>query len=153
MPPLRVPLSRLRTSPVFTGITKGDLEAAWQYVPKIPPGARTGTVVLNISQREPFVLSAEACVDIARQFSVAATAHDTVSSVDDDHGCWRSERGVTLALYSVSKDRVGQSVWPALCSQFQLECAHVSTEGFKGCIYDWLRPSACPALVRKSCDE
>ena len=53
-------------------------------------------VVLKISQsaaaaRESH-MSLQACVDILCELKVAATAHKTLSSVDDDKGCWQPEK-------------------------------------------------------------
>ena len=113
-------------------------------------------ITLSISQNDaaPGVyspLNAAACLEVLLRFELAGTVATTLSSVDDRHGCWRSEAGVRIDVYNVSKDFVTDSLWPTLQNAFGLECAHVITKdgAFRGCIFDWLRTSACPAAIRK----
>jgi hypothetical protein len=110
------------------------------------PARSPESVLLKISAKS--APKADACVALARRLGVACTASQTWSSVSNDH-CWCAEEGVALELHGVSKDCVANRVWPALRDEFRLECAHVTTDHFKGCIWDWLRPTSCPARVRK----
>ena len=93
----------------------------------------------------------ELVVGLLSRFSIAATATSTLSSVESD-GEWRGEAGVSVDLYECSKDVICSRLWPALLEAMpRLECAHIQEHGsgFQGCIYDWLRPSACPASFRR----
>ena len=66
----------------------------------------------------------------------------------------RSEPSLIVSLYKSSKSEVVDRVWPALRDAFTLECAHVkASDGFSGCIYDYMRPSHCPKSLRSSCAE
>jgi hypothetical protein len=65
-----------------------------------------------------------------------------------------SEPSVVISLYKCSKSDVSDRIWPALRDAFTLECVHVkSTDGFSGCVYDYMRPSNCPKARRASCSE
>lgn len=85
------------------------------------------------------------------QLEISGTATKTCSAVEDDNQCWQAEDGVALDLYGVSKNDVCERLWPVLKDRFDLECAHVHElgHGFNGCIYDWMRPSVCPAAARR----
>ena len=115
-------------------------------------------VVMRISQSAAAAhqncMSLQACVEILCALKLMGTAHKTVSSVDDDAGCWRSEAGIELDLHGVQKADVCERLWPLLQQRFGLECAHVRLRNgqFAGCIYDWMRPSACPAVLRRRAD-
>ena len=56
------------------------------------------------------------------------------------------EQGCTVTLTGLRPDLIGTRVWDVLKPRFGLTCAHLSIPGrFNGCIYDFIRPSACPA--------
>jgi len=118
--------------------------------------ASTGMkVTMKISQTrkpdEACTLDVEECVRILCQLEISGTATKTCSAVDGDNQCWQAEDGVALDLYGVSKNDVCERLWPVLRDRFDLECAHVHElgHGFNGCIYDWMRPSVCPAVARR----
>ncbi len=122
-------------------------------------------VTLKLSQDETLVsaagrdglllLNASNCAPLLVRLGVAATVVDSISSVDQDEGAWKTERGVTVDLYGVTKADVCERIWPAMRDLFALECIHVHElgHGFNGCIYDWMRPSSCPMSVRKKARE
>ena len=57
------------------------------------------------------------------------------------------ETGCQIKFGSHPPHMLNSLFWTRLKNAFQLQCAHVHVEGkFKGCIYDYLRESDCPAL-------
>ena len=50
-------------------------------------------------------------------------------------------------VFSNKNTRVDEKLWSNLKKTFKLDCAHIKVDGiFRGCINDYLRPSACPGL-------
>lgn len=91
------------------------------------------------------------CAELLLKIPVACTVIDTLSVVETD-GAYSMEPGVIIDLYGTSKKIIETQVWPSLQRQFpSLECAHINDgTSFQGCIYDYLRPSACPENIRKA---
>lgn len=109
-------------------------------------------VTLRVSQGISFerVLSAEAVVQQLCEMNMQGTVTASVSSVDDDlYQCY-AEAGVILDLYKSSKQEVTERLWPQLRDIFSLECAHITAPDFRGCVYDWMRESQCPASRRRA---
>jgi hypothetical protein len=92
------------------------------------------------------------CVELLKHFELSGTVTQTLSSVKTD-GVWCTEVGVSIDLYDCSKEGVCEKLWPALQEAYpSLECAHIHVAG-KGdncCVYDWMRPSVCPANLRRA---
>ena len=115
-----------------------------------------GKIVVSVSQSAPDVqipaLNADKCAMVLSTLQLPATVHDTASSIDDDCRVWNVEKGVVIELYNASKHDVCHRLWPQLRDIFHLECAHVREVGggFSGCIYNWMRPSACPMVERQA---
>ena len=56
------------------------------------------------------------------------------------------ENGCQIKFGSHPPQMLNSLFWTKLKNAFRLQCAHVHVEGkFKGCIYDYLRGSNCPA--------
>ena len=50
-------------------------------------------------------------------------------------------------VFSNKNTRVDEKLWSNLKKTFKLDCAHIKVDGiFRGCINDYIRPSACPGL-------
>jgi hypothetical protein len=113
-------------------------------------------VVVTISQSlqaaRTACLNKRDCIEILCHLKLGGTATKTLSSVDDEQGCWCAESGIKLELHGVSKEDVCERLWPLLKQRFHLECAHVRlcNGHFSGCIFDWMRPSACPVSQRRA---
>ena len=95
-------------------------------------------------------------LDVARilnDLNVAATVTNGWSVCHDDNNLKedlrRLERSVIIDLYNVEKQKIVDSIWPALKDAFNLTCAHVHEDGtgFNGCILDYDVPSLCPRKV------
>lgn len=118
-----------------------------------PEGAAAEKATLRLSLPPPARAEdiARACVRLCAEIGAPATVAPTWSAVGDDHGRFAAEEGVAVELHGSSHALICQRLWPAFCREFpQLECLHVQVagRGFNGCIYDYLRPSACPAALR-----
>ena len=100
-------------------------------------------------------LTVERCVALLSKLKISSTAFYTLSAVDDHDGLWQAEQGVCIDIYSVDKATVCEQLWPHLEREFGLECIHVHElgHGFNGCIFDWMRESACPASARRKARE
>jgi len=60
------------------------------------------------------------------------------------NGAFHIETGCRIVF---SKTRVDENLWSSLKNQFKLDCAHIKVDGvFRGCINDYIRPSACPGM-------
>ena len=80
----------------------------------------------------------------------ACTIYDTTSSVDDDSGEYFVEYGFAIELYNITKPHIRDSIWPALKTMLDLECAYIIIPNqFSGCIYDYFRDTVCPLKLRK----
>ncbi len=56
------------------------------------------------------------------------------------------EIGCQIKFGNHNPDLIDQTFWDNLKKEFGLSCAYLHVEGkFKGCIYDYLRLSACPS--------
>ena len=97
-------------------------------------------------------LTARSCTRVLSELRISATATPTLSAVDGDDGQWRVEEGVSVDAHSVSKEQICNDLWPCLQRTFGLECIHVhqAGHGFNGCIFDWIRETACPARLRRN---
>jgi hypothetical protein len=94
--------------------------------------------------------TAWACTRLLCDLKLSGTASNTVSSVDESADAWAIESGVALEIYDCTKGDRCDRLWPQLKVQFPLECAHVKVmDGFSGCIYDWMRETACPMRQRR----
>ena len=57
---------------------------------------------------------------------------------------YQTETGCRI-LFTGKKKVVTPDLWESLKNKFNLKCAHIKIDGqFKGCIYDYIRPSSCP---------
>ena len=62
------------------------------------------------------------------------------------NGNFHIETGCRI-VFSGRNKIVDETMWSNLKTRFKLDCAHIKVEGhFKGCINDYLRPSACPGM-------
>lgn len=93
----------------------------------------------------------QACAEFFQSQRLSTTITESLSTVEDDDGNFCIEPGVLVEIYTkeAHKSLLGR-LWPVLQSHFPIECAHVQTHDFAGCIFDFLRPSSCPFTVRKS---
>ena len=67
------------------------------------------------------------------------------TSVVPYNGVYEIEKGCRISLNSHKPKLIDLKFWNSLKDEFGLTCAHLNVEGkFKGCIYDYLRDSACP---------
>lgn len=106
-------------------------------------------VTLRISTRDK-VNASRMCadvVDLLVKLGIQSTVHPTISSVKYDNSV--REAGVSVDLYNVEKSVIVSNLWPLLKDSYSLECAHVLTEGFSGCYFDWIRESSCPFKIRE----
>ena len=107
----------------------------------------------NAAQREQSCqdLTALACGELLIATGIRGTVTEQLSSVDDEytHNC-TLERSIKIVCFNLSKDVLAEYFWPALQTQFHLECVFVSTPSFKGCIFNYLRPSVCPVERRRA---
>ena len=96
-------------------------------------------------------LTVDRCVALLGELQIASSVSWTLSSVQDDPGGWRAEPGVRIDAYGVDKKKIGEELWPRLKNDFGLECMHVRElgRGFNGCVFDWMRDTACPAAMRR----
>lgn len=118
-----------------------------------PEGAPVEKATLRLSLPPPAraVEVAQACVRLCAEVGAPATIAPTWSAVGDDHGHFAAEEGVAIELHASSHALICRRLWPAFRQEFpELECLHVQVagRGFNGCIYDYWRPSACPAALR-----
>lgn len=92
-------------------------------------------------------LTVEACATLFSEMQVASTTFSTLSAIKDNDGHWQAEQGVCVDVYGVDKKKICEKLWPRLQKEFGLECIHVHElgHGFNGCIFDWMRETACPA--------
>jgi hypothetical protein len=100
-------------------------------------------------------LTLGACVALLSELKVASTAFYTLSAVADEEGHWQAEQGVCIDVYGVDKEKICEELWPRLQKDYGLDCIHVHElgHGFNGCIFDWMRETACPASVRRKALE
>ncbi len=55
------------------------------------------------------------------------------------------ERGCRIIFQEDENNKV-DDIWKKLKEEFDLTCAHLETRAhFGGCVYDYLKPSACPS--------
>lgn len=94
----------------------------------------------------------KSAVDVARilrELGVSATVTEGWSVCPVDHveeHVRELERSVVIEMYSVTKRKIVDSIWPALRDSFGLTCAYVHEDGigFNGCILDYDTPTNCP---------
>ena len=101
------------------------------------------TSVLSISSKYIY----NDCMEVAHLLHKAGIAASvapnyTVSPKGKD---FQLETGCNITLTALPPEEIKDRVWQPLQDRFQLGCAHLHVVGkFRGCIYDFMRPSNCP---------
>ena len=94
------------------------------------------------------ILNASDILGILCDENLSASVYQVLSSVRNDDNCCMKEYGAIILLHSSTKEQVSK-LWTKLRDTYNLECAHVATHDFRGCIFNYLQPSACPYEQRK----
>ena len=62
------------------------------------------------------------------------------------NGEFTLEKGCEIKIVNHKPSLVDNTFWNKLKTKFYLDCAHIAVDNgrFSGCVYDYLRESACP---------
>ena len=87
------------------------------------------------------------CVDVANMFAkmgIMCSVTENIS-VTPKKGKMIIEKGCRIKMGSHKPEVINNDFWDIIKKKFNLNCAHLHVEGkFKGCIYNYLRDTACP---------
>ena len=104
--------------------------------------ADKNTSILSISSDT--IKSCDTVVDFFRKNKIMCSVSENTSVVPYD-GVYKVEKGCRVIFNSHKPKMIDNEFWDSIKNEFNLTCAHLKVEGkFKGCIYDYLRKSACP---------
>ena len=108
--------------------------------------------MLNISDKNTSILSISSdkiknCNEVAeflKKNKIMCSVTENTSVVSYN-GQYQIEKGCRILFNSHKPKMINNNFWDSLKNEFDLTCAHLKVEGkFKGCIYDYLKDSACP---------
>ena len=93
------------------------------------------TSTISVSRKEKLD-----CIDIARKMSKAGIVTSITQNISTqpelEYGCRLTQ--------SVKDKKEIINIWNILKKNYDFNCAHLKIDnGFQGCIYDFIRPSAC----------
>ena len=98
---------------------------------------------LNISSK-----GIKSCKDVAKFLAdQGILCHvSTNTTVFEKNGEFTLEKGCEIKIVNHKPSLVDNTFWNKLKTKFELECAHIAVDNgrFSGCVYDYLRESACP---------
>lgn len=83
------------------------------------------------------------CIKVAADLVTAGVlSSTTVQNISTVGG--KKENGCVVTLHDTSRRQL-RSVWQHIRDRHDLSCAHVLVDNtFSGCIYDFIRSTACP---------
>jgi hypothetical protein len=87
------------------------------------------------------------CNEVAEHLRKAGIMSSVMSntSVVYQNAQYQLEPGCRILVNECDKKTLNHSIWQPIKTMGNLSCAHVHVPGqFSGCIYDYLRDSACP---------